>query len=117
MARSTTFFAWVSLAVAALQALFFVPMISGGGGDDVSVGGLLLFRIDGLSVVFGAVWVVALALTLLAERAMAIGVRVHAALLTVGLLLVAYAREPWVFAVGLEIAALGVSLPFISLLR
>src|SRR5438477_12592813 len=102
MARSTLLVECSNLAVAVLQLLFFVPILAGGGSLDILVGGPFLFRVDGLSLSFGVLWTVALACLLLAG----IGSGVQGALMAVGLLLIAYAREPLMLLAGWEITGL-----------
>jgi hypothetical protein len=106
---------WTAIAIAfavglaLLQLLFFLPTVAGGRALDlISWPGArgALFRVDGLSLVFGVVWTVAVALGV---ASVAPTKRVHGglALMTAGLLLVAYARELLVLYMGWEVAGLG----------
>jgi hypothetical protein len=94
-----------NLLLAALQLLFFVPMVVGGRSLD-----LVFFRVDALNFAFGVVWALALGLGLpaLMARTGLSSIRLTAllSLFSVGLLGLAYAREPLVFLVGWEIAGL-----------
>ena len=109
MTRSTgsLVLAGCNLAVAGLQLLFFLPVVEGGRALDVALwsGGPLLLRVDRLSLLFGVVWAVALALAALAIEG---NDKRWAWLVTLGLLGAAYAREPVLFYMGWEVAGLGV---------
>lgn len=95
------------MAVAGLQLLFFLPVVEGGSALDVAAwsGGPLLLRVDRLSLLFGVVWAVALALAVPAVEG---SDKRWAWLVTLGLLGAAYAREPILFYLGWEVAGLGV---------
>ncbi len=90
-----------------MQLLFFLPVVEGGRALDVALwsGGPLLLRVDRLSLLFGVVWSVALALAVAAVEG---NDKRWTWLVTVGLLGAAYAREPILFYVGWEVAGLGV---------
>ena len=109
MTRSigTLAFAGCNLAVAGLQLLCFLPVVEGGRALDVALwsGGPLLLRVDRLSLLFGVVWAVALALAVLAVEG---NDKRWTWLVTLGLLGAAYAREPILFYAGWEVAGLGV---------
>jgi hypothetical protein len=109
MTRSTGTLALAgcNLAVAGLQLLFFLPVVEGGRALDVALwgGGPLLLRVDRLSLLFGVVWAVALAVAALVVEG---NDKRWAWLVTLGLLGAAYAREPILFYTGWEVAALGI---------
>jgi hypothetical protein len=109
MVRRTFPVALLLMGVAVLQLLFFVPVV--GGGGSVSFGGWLgseaLFRVDALGLAFGVVWAFSLGLGLLVWGRGEGLAGLQVGLLIVGLLPVAYAREPLVLAIGWEVAALG----------
>lgn len=90
-----------------MQLLFFLPVAEGGRALDVGLwsGGPLLLRVDRLSLLFGVVWAVVLALAALAAEG---NHKRWAGLVTLGLLGAAYAREPILFYLGWEVAGLGV---------
>jgi hypothetical protein len=114
MIRGTVPIALLNFGVAILQLLFFVPMVAGGSGYSFGewIGGGPLFRVDALALCFGVAWAVSLGLGLLVQQNGDTLFRAQAALLTVGLLTVAYAREPLVLLVGWEIGALGAYLGY-----
>lgn len=80
------------------QILFFFPLTTGNRSADLG-----LFRIDGLSVVFGAIWTIAPALRLFIRKEWVFS----SLLLGIGLPGMAYAREPFVFALGWMLVGVG----------
>jgi hypothetical protein len=94
------------LLLAGIQVLLFAPAVSGGRSLD-----FLTFRVDALSLAFGAVWTLALGLGLLAlveARQLAGRAAGILFIFSAGLLDLAYTREPLLFLVGWEIAGLAV---------
>jgi hypothetical protein len=94
---------WVMcLLLAVLQAAFFVPLVAEGRSLDFGP-----YRVDGLGLIFALGWTLAVALS-----APALAARLSAArtgyllLLWLALLNMAYAREPWLFYLAWEVAAL-----------
>ncbi|HET6262883.1 MAG TPA: hypothetical protein VFG99_11695, partial [Chloroflexia bacterium] len=114
--------ALANLALALLQLLFFFPVVSEGRSLDLLTwpGASIasLFRVDGLSLIFGVAWTLAAALAATslrhAGRTWAF-LNVLVCLFSVGLLLVAYARHPLVLYLGWEVAGLGLWLSLRSL--
>ncbi|HYP41369.1 MAG TPA: hypothetical protein VEX13_13500 [Chloroflexia bacterium] len=114
--------ALANLALALLQLLLFFPIVSEGRSLDLPIWPSAyfepLFRVDGLSLTFGVAWALAAALAATslrhAERAWPL-LNVLACLISVGLLLVAYARHPLVLYLGWETAGLGLWLSLRSL--
>jgi hypothetical protein len=106
--------ALANLALALLQLLFFFPVVSEGRSLELPLwpGASIepLFRVDGLSLTFGVAWALAAALAATslrhAGRTWAF-LNVLACLISIGLLLVAYARHPLVLYLGWEVAGLG----------
>ena len=109
MTRVVPFFvAFVCLVAAGLQVVLFLPEIVGNRALDVSMwGGAALFRVDGLSVGFGVVWCVSLAVLSFAWAGDEGAGVLPASLMLVGLLGMAYAREPLVLVAGWELAGVG----------
>src|SRR5438270_6842767 len=106
--RGTAIAIAFDVGLALLQLLFFAPTVWGGRALDLAsvTGGRALFRVDGLGLAFGVAWTLGMALLLAGsapEERVPGGL---AALMTVGLLSVAYAREPLVFYLGWEVAGL-----------
>src|SRR5258708_35124641 len=85
------------LLLAGLQALLFAPSVNGGRSLD-----FLPFRVDALNLAFGVAWTLALGLglpALLDDRRMSGRAAGILFIFSVGLLDLAYAREPLVFLI------------------
>ncbi len=94
------------LLLAGLQVLLLAPVVGGGRSLD-----FLVFRADALSVAFGVAWMLCLGLSLpnlVDARQLSGRTAGIIFIFSVGLLALAYAREPLVFLVGWEIAGLAV---------
>ncbi|HEX9988403.1 MAG TPA: hypothetical protein VGE45_07995 [Chloroflexia bacterium] len=114
--------ALANLAPALLQLLFFFPIVSEGRSLDLPLwpgaGFGPLFRVDGLSLIFGVAWTLSAALAATSLRYTArnrLLLNVLACLISAGLLLVAYARHPLVLYLGWEVAGLGLWLSLRSI--
>jgi hypothetical protein len=91
------------IALALAQVVGLGPLVAGGRGFDLlPVYGGGLYRVDALAVVLGVVWALAVGLGW-PRRAGPL----PALLVVVGLLHVAYAREPMLLYLGWELAGLG----------
>ncbi len=95
----------INVALAAAQLLLFAPIVAGVHSADLigaPVG--LLFRVDGLSLVLGVVW--SLAMAVASAKVEGAPAALYVALMSVGMLSMAYARDPWLLYLGWEVAGL-----------
>jgi hypothetical protein len=115
--------ALANLALALLQLLLFFPTVSEGRSLDLPLwpGADFepLFRVDGLTLIFGVAWALAAALASTSLRHVADRtwplLNVLVCLISAGLLLIAYARHPLVLYLGWEVAGLGLWLSLRSI--
>ncbi|MEO8286725.1 MAG: hypothetical protein ABI670_09850 [Chloroflexota bacterium] len=101
----------MNLLLAGLQLFVFAPLVGGGRSLDVSLWpGDLLFRADALNVAFGVAWTLTLALGLPVFAGPHNPVSMKQAglfgLTSIGLLVMAYARQPLLFLLGWEVVGL-----------
>ena len=96
-----------ALAVVSLQLILFLPAVSSGRAIDFGP-----YRSDGVALVFGTAWAVALAIA--SSRISSTRQIASMLLILAGLLSVAYAREPLVLYVGWEVATAGLWLAIAS---
>ncbi len=98
----------IILVIAALQLIFFLPLIAGNQAVDVAFwnGGPILLRVDGLSLIFGVIWSLALAGLIFGSGADAKDRGLLSSLILLGLLGMAYSRDPLIFVASWELAGL-----------
>ncbi len=96
------------LALALLQVWLFGVLVGEGRSLDVALLPESLYRVDGLGLVFGVAWCLGMAMVVAGGRSTSkrkdwIGI----CLLTAGMLNAFYARLPFVFYMGWEVAGFG----------
>lgn len=91
-------------ALATIQLVWFAPLVAEGRSVDwPGDAAVPLYRVDGLGLVFGVAWCVALGLIWAVGMRPERGALWAAYLTTPALLQMAYAREPWMFYIGWEV--------------
>jgi hypothetical protein len=103
MMRIVPFFVGgLGLVLAGLQLVLFLPLVVGNRAVDAG-----MFRVDALSVAFGVLWCVVLGVMAFGVDGDANGWVLPVVVVGVGLVGMAYAREPEVLAVGWIMTGLG----------
>jgi hypothetical protein len=93
------------IVLAAAQALLFAPEVAAGRALEAG-----LYRVDGLGLVFGVAWCLgaAAAAWVMARQGITRGIALPLGLMSVGVLSMAYAREPLLLYAAWEVAGVGV---------